>query len=61
MHPATTPRAPPRQVRAYGTSPVLRDLANLVLVMGNRDVIGSMAPGSQSVLEQVCVRACVCV
>lgn len=44
---------PPLQVRAYGTSPVLRDLANLVLVMGNRDIISSMAPGSQSVLDQV--------
>jgi hypothetical protein len=32
---------------------VLRDIANLVLVMGNRDVIDGMAAGSAKVLDQV--------
>lgn len=40
-------------VKAYGSSKTLRELANLVLVMGNRDVIDGMAPGSARVLEQV--------
>lgn len=40
-------------VKAFGSKSVLRDLANLVLVMGNRDVIDSMAQGSRIVLEQV--------
>lgn len=33
-------------IRAYAETPVLRELANLVLVMGNRDVIDSMAAGA---------------
>lgn len=32
---------------------MLRELANLVLIMGNRDNIDSMAAGSQKVLLQV--------
>ncbi|KAF5837580.1 hypothetical protein DUNSADRAFT_4151 [Dunaliella salina] len=40
-------------VRAYGSSRVLRDLANLVLVLGNRDIIDSMAPGSCRVMNEV--------
>lgn len=40
-------------VKAFGSNTVLRELANLVLVMGNRDVIDSMALGSRTVLEQV--------
>ncbi|KDD73052.1 hypothetical protein H632_c2586p0, partial [Helicosporidium sp. ATCC 50920] len=40
-------------VRAFGESPMLRELSNLVLVMGNRDAIDSMAGGSQKVLLQV--------
>jgi len=34
-------------IRAYGRSPVLRELANLVLILGNRDVIDSMASGAR--------------
>ncbi|GLC43067.1 hypothetical protein PLESTM_001427200 [Pleodorina starrii] len=40
-------------IKAYGSSAVLRDLANLVLVLGNRDVIDSMASGSARVMEGV--------
>lgn len=40
-------------VRAFGEHPVLREVANLVLVMGNRENIESMAAGSQKVLDQV--------
>ncbi|KXZ52724.1 hypothetical protein GPECTOR_8g118 [Gonium pectorale] len=40
-------------VRAYGSSAVLRDLANLVLVLGNRDSLDSLAPGSCRVMESV--------
>jgi sucrose-phosphate synthase len=40
-------------VKAFGEHPMLRELANLVLVMGNRDNIASMAAGSQKVLTQV--------
>eukprot|EP00884_Botryococcus_braunii_P004374 jgi/Botrbrau1/13938/Bobra.0193s0005.1 len=40
-------------VQAYGENRTLRNLANLVLVMGNRDNIASMAPGSQKVIRQV--------
>lgn len=40
-------------VRAYGESSLLRELANLVLIMGNRDIIDSLAGGSAKVLEQV--------
>lgn len=40
-------------VKAFGSKSILKDLANLVLVMGNRDLIDSMAQGSRTVLEQV--------
>ncbi|GIL98593.1 hypothetical protein Vretimale_3940, partial [Volvox reticuliferus] len=40
-------------IKAYGSSAVLRDLANLVLVLGNRDAIDSMASGSARVMEGV--------
>lgn len=40
-------------VKAFGECRPLREIANLVLVMGNRDVIDSMASGSQKVLNQV--------
>lgn len=40
-------------VKAFGEHPMLRELANLVLIMGNRDTIDSMASGSQKVLVQV--------
>ncbi|GMH33769.1 hypothetical protein BSKO_01603 [Bryopsis sp. KO-2023] len=40
-------------VKAFGGNSVLNELANLVLIMGNRDVIDSMAGGSRNVLEQV--------
>ncbi|GBF97791.1 sucrose phosphate synthase [Raphidocelis subcapitata] len=40
-------------VRAYGESRGLREIANLVLVMGNRSAIDAMAPGSAKVLEGV--------
>ncbi|CAG9460146.1 unnamed protein product [Pedinophyceae sp. YPF-701] len=40
-------------VRAFGENPVLRELANLVLVMGCRDNIDSMNKGSQQVLDTV--------
>ncbi|RMZ52913.1 hypothetical protein APUTEX25_001032, partial [Auxenochlorella protothecoides] len=40
-------------VRAFGESPMLRELSNLVLIMGNRDDIESMSTGTQKVLVQV--------
>ncbi|KIY93356.1 sucrose-phosphate synthase [Monoraphidium neglectum] len=40
-------------VRAYGENRALRDIANLVLVMGNRKVIDGMAASSAKVLESV--------
>lgn len=40
-------------VKAFGEHSVLRELANLVLIMGNRDNIESMPSGSQKVLTQV--------
>ncbi|MEW5317912.1 MAG: hypothetical protein WDW38_009174 [Sanguina aurantia] len=40
-------------LHAYGSSNVLRELANLVLILGNRDAIDSMAPGSARVMEGV--------
>eukprot|EP00803_Ostreobium_quekettii_P007884 evm.model.scf_2113.2 EVM.evm.TU.scf_2113.2 scf_2113:13778-22052(-) len=40
-------------VKAFGSNAVLRELANLVLIMGNRDSIDTMAPGSATVLEEV--------
>jgi sucrose-phosphate synthase len=43
----------PRWLQAFGEHMMLRELANLVLIMGNRDNIDSMAAGSQKVLLQV--------
>lgn len=40
-------------VRAYGENPDLRDLANLVVVAGNRDDIQSMDKGSREVLTEL--------
>ncbi|KAI8477407.1 MAG: hypothetical protein J3K34DRAFT_515747 [Monoraphidium minutum] len=40
-------------VRAFGENRALREIANLVLVMGNRKVIDGMASGSKQVLESV--------
>jgi sucrose-phosphate synthase len=40
-------------VKAFGEHAMLRELANLVLIMGNRDTIDSMAVGSQKILTQV--------
>jgi len=40
-------------VKAFGEHAMLRELANLVLIMGNRDTIDSMAAGSQKILTQV--------
>lgn len=40
-------------VKAFGESAVLRELANLVLIMGNRDDVDSMPSGSSKVLVQV--------
>eukprot|EP00879_Flechtneria_rotunda_P001100 GHRR01001241.1.p1 GENE.GHRR01001241.1~~GHRR01001241.1.p1 ORF type:complete len:609 (+),score=214.61 GHRR01001241.1:761-2587(+) len=40
-------------VKAYGSNKALKEIANLVLIMGNREVIDGMAPGSAKVLDQV--------
>ncbi|NIP72746.1 MAG: HAD-IIB family hydrolase [Gammaproteobacteria bacterium] len=40
-------------VRAYGENPDLRELANLVVVAGNRDDIQSMDKGSREVLTEL--------
>lgn len=40
-------------VKAFGENPTLREIANLVLIMGNRDNIDHLAKGSQTVLQQV--------
>ncbi len=40
-------------IRAYGESKVLRELANLVLILGNRDSLSSMTSSSQSVMRDV--------
>lgn len=40
-------------VRAFGENSTLREIANLVLVMGNRSKIDSLAKGSQQVLTTV--------
>ncbi|KAL4458202.1 hypothetical protein ABPG75_013067 [Micractinium tetrahymenae] len=40
-------------VEAFGKHSMLRELANLVLIMGNRDNIDGMASGTQKVLTQV--------
>jgi sucrose-phosphate synthase len=40
-------------VKAFGENRTLRELANLVLIMGNRSKIDGLARGSQQVLMQV--------
>jgi len=40
-------------VRAFGETEGLRDIANLVIVAGNRDDIGEMAAGPRRVLTQI--------
>ncbi|KAI8473309.1 MAG: hypothetical protein J3K34DRAFT_519144 [Monoraphidium minutum] len=40
-------------VRVFGENGALRDIANLVLIMGNRKVIDGMAPSSAKVLDSV--------
>ena len=40
-------------VKAFGEDPMLREFANLVLIMGNRDNIDSMGSGVQKVLVGV--------
>uniref|UniRef100_A0A061RVG0 sucrose-phosphate synthase n=1 Tax=Tetraselmis sp. GSL018 TaxID=582737 RepID=A0A061RVG0_9CHLO len=40
-------------IKAFGESPVLREICNLVLIMGNRDDIDSMAKGSANILTTV--------
>uniref|UniRef100_A0A383W8H5 sucrose-phosphate synthase n=1 Tax=Tetradesmus obliquus TaxID=3088 RepID=A0A383W8H5_TETOB len=40
-------------VKAYGSNKALREIANLVLIMGNREIIDSMAPGSVKVMDAV--------
>ena len=43
----------PTLLRAYGESPALRELANLVLVMGNRDDLEATAAAARKTLEGV--------
>ncbi|KAL3677566.1 hypothetical protein R1sor_027514 [Riccia sorocarpa] len=40
-------------LQAFGETPALRDLANLTLIMGNRDDIDNMSGGNAEVLVQV--------
>ena len=40
-------------VQAFAQNATLRQLANLVLVMGNRDTLEALAPGSRAVIESV--------
>jgi len=40
-------------VEAYATTPGLRKRANLVILAGNRDVIGDMDPGARKVLREL--------
>jgi len=40
-------------VTAFATNGTLRQLANLVLIMGNRDTLEALAPGSRSQVEAV--------
>lgn len=40
-------------VKAYGENKLLRDLANLVLIMGNRDDIDAMSTGNAEILTTV--------
>jgi sucrose-phosphate synthase len=44
-------------VEAYGESPQLQELANLVIVAGNRDDIRAMDEGAQSVLTEILLLA----
>jgi hypothetical protein len=41
------------QPRTINSNKALREIANLVLIMGNREIIDSMAPGSVKVMDQV--------
>jgi sucrose-phosphate synthase len=40
-------------VKAYGEDPKLRELANLVLILGNRDEISSMESGPRQVFNEI--------
>ncbi len=40
-------------VTAYGEDPELQDIANLVIVAGNREDISDLDPGAQEVLEEI--------
>jgi sucrose-phosphate synthase len=40
-------------IRAFGVTKGLRDLANLIIVAGNRDDINEMSPGPRRVLAQI--------
>ena len=40
-------------VKAFGENQTLRDVANLVLIMGNRSKIDNLTKGSQQVITQV--------
>ena len=40
-------------IRAFGETEGLRDMANLVVIAGNRDDIGEMGPGPRRVLTQI--------
>lgn len=40
-------------VKAYGESPELQELANLIIIAGNRDNIPDMPKGQRSVLQQI--------
>mmetsp|Transcript_16474 Transcript_16474/g.45961 ORF Transcript_16474/g.45961 Transcript_16474/m.45961 type:complete len:1120 (+) Transcript_16474:427-3786(+) len=40
-------------VQAFGENPLLREICNLVLIMGNRDDIDSMSKGSTTILTTV--------
>ena len=40
-------------VKAFGTNQTLREVANLVLIMGNRDKVDNLTKGSQQIIVQV--------
>ena len=40
-------------VRAFGESPLLRELANVVIIAGNRDAIDAMPMGARTVMESL--------
>ncbi|ABA59510.1 HAD-superfamily hydrolase subfamily IIB [Nitrosococcus oceani ATCC 19707] len=40
-------------IRAYGENPALRQKVNLVLIVGNRDDIGTMEKGPRTVLKEI--------